>query len=165
MGFKLRHMFLKASLSLLPGAAHNHRTTSGADAEYRRTVPARHRKQPAYAGIPYRGDPGRRTRKKRPQRKAARPECRIVRRLSRAARRFPARIDPSHAPRHPELVETTTTSTFPNLFTKEGKSGCSIRQADLERQIASLSTENDRAEIKMLLLQQYVALYNLYRAD
>ena len=44
-----------------------------------------------------------------------------------------------------------------------GKIRYSIRQADLERQIASLSTENDRAEIKMLLLQQYVALYNLYK--
>ena len=137
MGFKLRHMFLKASLSLLlvplTTTAQPQVRTLSIDELFRLGIENSLRMQASRIG----GDPGRRTRKKRPQRKAARPECRIVRRLSRAARRFPARIDPSHAPRHPELVEQLQHRPFPTSLRRRenpvqhpaGRSGTADRLA------------------------------------
>lgn len=44
-----------------------------------------------------------------------------------------------------------------------GKIRYDIKNANIEKNIASLNTENDRAEIKILLLQQYLDLYTLYK--
>lgn len=44
-----------------------------------------------------------------------------------------------------------------------GKIRYSIKRASLEKQIASLNTTNDKAEIKMLLLQNYMDLFSLYK--
>lgn len=46
---------------------------------------------------------------------------------------------------------------------KGGKIEHSIRKASLEKQIAQLSTANDIADIKLLLLQQYIDLFTLYK--
>lgn len=44
-----------------------------------------------------------------------------------------------------------------------GKIRYAIRQADLEREIARLQTATDRADIKLLLLEQYLNLFSLYK--
>lgn len=44
-----------------------------------------------------------------------------------------------------------------------GKIRYNIRRASLEKQIASLNSTNDKAEIKMLLLRQYMDLFSLYK--
>lgn len=44
-----------------------------------------------------------------------------------------------------------------------GKIRYSIKRASLEKQIASLNTTNDKAEIKILLLQNYMDLFSLYK--
>lgn len=44
-----------------------------------------------------------------------------------------------------------------------GKIDHSIRKAALEKQIAQLSTTNNIADIKLLLLQQYIDLFTLYK--
>ena len=44
-----------------------------------------------------------------------------------------------------------------------GKIRYAIRQADLEREIAHLQTATDRADIKLLLLEQYLNLFSLYK--
>lgn len=44
-----------------------------------------------------------------------------------------------------------------------GKIRYNIKRADIEKSIASLNTENDCAEIKMLLLQQYLDLCTLFK--
>lgn len=46
---------------------------------------------------------------------------------------------------------------------KGGKIENSIRRATLEKQIAQLSTDNNEAEVKLLLLQQYIDLFTLYK--
>lgn len=46
---------------------------------------------------------------------------------------------------------------------KGGKIAYSIRRASLEKQIAQLSTANDMADIKLLLLQHYIDLFTLYK--
>lgn len=46
---------------------------------------------------------------------------------------------------------------------KGGKIEHSIRKASLEKQIARLSTANDIADLKLLLLQQYIDLFTLYK--
>ena len=44
-----------------------------------------------------------------------------------------------------------------------GKIKYSIRQADLEREIARLQTATDQADIKLMLLEQYLNLFSLYK--
>ncbi|MEG1543313.1 MAG: TolC family protein [Tannerellaceae bacterium] len=44
-----------------------------------------------------------------------------------------------------------------------GKIRYNIRKADLQKQIASISSTNDQAEVKLLLLQQYVSLFSYYK--
>ncbi|MEG0647793.1 MAG: TolC family protein [Bacteroides sp.] len=44
-----------------------------------------------------------------------------------------------------------------------GKIRYNIRKADLQKQIAFISSTNDRAEAKLLLLQQYVSLFSYYK--
>lgn len=44
-----------------------------------------------------------------------------------------------------------------------GKIGYNLKRASLEKQIAALNTENDEAEVKMLLLRQYMDLFSLYK--
>ncbi|MEG1728263.1 MAG: TolC family protein [Bacteroidaceae bacterium] len=46
---------------------------------------------------------------------------------------------------------------------KGGKTVNTIRRANLEKQIALLSTSKDQAELKLLLLQQYIDLFTLYK--
>ena len=43
-----------------------------------------------------------------------------------------------------------------------GKIRYAIRQADLEQEIARLQTATDQAEIKLVLLEQYLNLFSLY---
>lgn len=44
-----------------------------------------------------------------------------------------------------------------------GKIRNNIHKTDLQKQIATLSTANDRAEIKLMLLQQYMNLFSFYK--
>lgn len=44
-----------------------------------------------------------------------------------------------------------------------GKIRYAIRQADLEQEIARLQTINDQADIKLVLLEQYLNLFSLYK--
>lgn len=46
---------------------------------------------------------------------------------------------------------------------KGGKIEYSIRKAELEKQIAELSSANDVADVKLLLLSQYIDLFTLYK--
>ena len=46
---------------------------------------------------------------------------------------------------------------------KGGKIEYSIRKAELEKQIAELSSANDIADIKLLLFRQYINLFTLYK--
>lgn len=44
-----------------------------------------------------------------------------------------------------------------------GKIHYSIRKADLQKNVASLQTATDRADVKLSLLEQYMSLFSLYR--
>lgn len=44
-----------------------------------------------------------------------------------------------------------------------GKIQYNIRKADLQKQITALNTANDQAEIKLVLLQQYMNLFSFYK--
>lgn len=44
-----------------------------------------------------------------------------------------------------------------------GKIQYNIRKADLQKQITALNTANDQAEIKLVLLQQYMDLFSFYK--
>ena len=44
-----------------------------------------------------------------------------------------------------------------------GKLRYTVRQADLQRQVAALQTATDKADIKLALLQQYLNLFSLYK--
>lgn len=44
-----------------------------------------------------------------------------------------------------------------------GKIHYSIRKADLQKNVASLQTATDRADVKLSLLEQYISLFSLYR--
>ena len=44
-----------------------------------------------------------------------------------------------------------------------GKIQCNIRKADIQRQIALINTTNDKAGIKLILLQQYLNLFSFYK--
>lgn len=44
-----------------------------------------------------------------------------------------------------------------------GKIHYSIRKADLQKNVASLQTATDRADVKLNLLEQYMSLFSLYR--
>lgn len=68
-------------------------------------------------------------------------------------------------PKHPETPDWShnynVEATQP--IYRGGKINYNIQRASLEKQIASLNTTNDKAELKMLLLRQYMDLYNLYK--
>lgn len=69
---------------------------------------------------------------------------------------------------HPIRPETPDWSQNYNIELTQpiyqgGKIQYNIRKADLEKQIAVLNTTNDQAEIKLVLLQQYMNLFSYYK--
>ena len=52
---------------------------------------------------------------------------------------------------------------FSQSIYQGGKIRYAIRQADLEQEIARLQTVTDQAEIKLVLLEQYLNLFSLYK--
>lgn len=46
-----------------------------------------------------------------------------------------------------------------------GKIRLAVEKADIEKEMASLETAADRADIKLALLEQYLTLFNLYRQE
>lgn len=69
---------------------------------------------------------------------------------------------------HPIRPETPNYSQNYNIELTQplyqgGKIQYNIRKAEIQRQIALLNTTNDEAEIKLLLLQQYMDLFSFYK--
>lgn len=69
---------------------------------------------------------------------------------------------------HPTRPETPDWSQNYNIELSQpiyqgGKIRHTIRKASLEKQIARLNTTNDRAEIKLTLLRQYINLFSYYK--
>lgn len=69
---------------------------------------------------------------------------------------------------HPIRPETPNYSQNYNIELTQplyqgGKIQYNIRKADIQRQIALLHTTNDEAEIKLVLLQQYMDLFSYYK--
>ena len=57
------------------------------------------------------------------------------------------------------------TIDFTQPIYQGGKIRYSIRQADLEEEIARLQTTTDQADIKLVLLEQYLNLFSLYKSE